>query len=878
MRDLWHVTKEGTKMLYRIASYYPKRRSLNKASESGKLYQIFVEKDATVTPAKYNSLYESLYALYHRKKASEWLTIEFNATTSGIKTYCWLSGGIDRSSIQSTINAVHPYAEVVPVEELGDEDYVDVERLRKKQTKCATLTLGNHYMFHLNMANGSSLESDVISLLCTAMHGLGDHEDIGVQFVLRPVNTHRLRKIAFAHYNEYKELGKYPSNWANYPNSKFAPYFDFYKELLLATKRVITGRNKRNHTAPKAKGDIEEKITADCFYEVMIRIYVSDTKAKDANTRLDNLLSAFAPACSKNYLRVFSRYSIPKIDFMKYLTRHTRDSFVKEYKNRRVHTFPVGSYVSPPELTMLCHLPNRGVPGVVRLRAKKLPVPDGVYQYNSIKEAWRDKAIVFGLSNYRGVKKYLAFKDIKMLAQHAYVIGGTGSGKSYWLSFIALQVATITKTGFTFFDVKGDVADEILQYLPKSEWDRVVYIDLQDMAKFMPINILRQQAEESIYNIATLVVDSFIQVFGEKSIQAHSQNVLRNAVIAVTSTDKEGTLLEVYRMFTDDGYLHQTIERMKAQQDFDYPDVLTYWETYASMNYSGRKTEASAIINKLAMITQNERPRYTFSQPENVLNWREMMDERKIVLVNFAMDKNPELILNFFGTIFTRFIRQATFSRGDIDRDDRVPHIFFMDEFQKFLSNPEDIVTMLELARSYFTGIIMAHQSLSQIKDDKLLKLITDNTFTQISLAVGDGSGSQMAKILGTNATPISADDLQGQEKYHGYSRFRLLSPEPFTFKSLDMTEYFKGATKAEVSAWKILFKEKYYSDIESLRVDINGRYSKAQEYLSKLQQETEDTKRKSPVDVHEKVVAMKNHKGAGLVRKVERGVFENDQ
>jgi hypothetical protein len=869
-------------MFYRMIAYYPKRRKLNKASEEGQLYQVFVEKDATVVPSRYINVFEALHTLYHQRKSSEWFTIEFNANTSGIRTYCWLSGGIDRQSIQSAINTVHPYAEIVPVQEVTankKDDYVDLNRLQKKMTMCATLTLGNHYLFNLALSGGDRpLEADIISALCTAMQGIRDHEDIGVQFLIRPVDTERTRKVAYALYNEYKETGKYPSKWSNYPLSKFGPYLEFYKEAILAFKRAAQGSSgKKDFTAPKAKGEIEEKITADCFYDVMIRLYVSDTKAANAKKRLDSLISTFAPSTAKNYLRVFSKYSIPKWDWMKHFQVANRNQFLKDYKLRRVHTFPIGSYLSPAELTTLCHFPNKNVPNIVRLKAKKLPVPDGIYQYNSIEDAWRDKAIVFGMSNYRGTRKYLAFKDITMLMQHCYVIGGTGSGKSYWLSFIALQVAVIAKVGLTFFDVKGDVADELLQYLPKSEWDRVVYIDLQDMYKFMPINILKQHSGESIYNIATMIVDSFIQVFGEKSIQAHSQNVLRNAVIAVASTDKNGTLLEVYRMFTDDGYLLQTIERMKQMVHYEYPDVLTYWETYAKMNYGARKTEASSIINKLAMITQNERPRYTFSQPENVLNWRQMMDERKIVLVNFAMDKNPELILNFFGTIFTRFIRQATFSRGDIERNKRVPHLFIMDEFQKFLSRPDDIVTMLELSRSYRVGVVMAHQSLAQVKNDKLLKLITDNTFSQISLAVGDGSGAPMAKILSTTTTPVTGDDLESQENFHGYARFKLLSPEPFTFKSLNMTEYFEGVNPQEVKKWKEQFKEKYYQDINSLRSDINARYARAQAYLAKLQEEEEKAKKEkqNPAEAQEKVVAMKNRRGAGVVQKLGKGVFD---
>jgi hypothetical protein len=192
--------------------------------------------------------------------------------------------------------------------------------------------------------------------------------------------------------------------------------------------------------------------------------------------------------------------------------------------------------------------------------------------------------------------------------------------------------------------------------------------------------------------------------------------------------------------------------------------------------------------------------------------------------VNFALDKNTTEIVSFFGTLFTAFISNAVFSRGDTPVADRVPHVLILDEFELFIDQAEDLQKFLELARSYGLGLIMAHQSVEQIPD-KLMGMVEDNTFTQLSLLIGTKSAPKIKAMF----PGVSAEDLTSMLEHTGYGRFKKIHPNPFTFDCLSMDEYFPSEGLQEVQKWKTSYKKQCYSSLGEIKGDIQERYSLTQ-------------------------------------------------
>lgn len=804
-------------MILKGAGYPFRRAALNRASKGGQLYRVLLEKDAEFKASQYVNFFESMHTIFNPRRPHKWYTIEFYGNVQGVHTFAWLSKGISWEFLQANLNAVHPAAEIEP-----SEDYMKLHNNFEGYHKaCAVLELESHYLFNLVQTDkDKQITADIIATLCAAMQNLDENCHVGVQFVLRPVSRKVSRK-AYALLNAYKKTGSRPKKARYFP--RLAPYMENLIAFIRAvehTGRGTAGADKIKDLIPQSKlAPLQEKVEAGVYYDLQVRIFVAHKKSVvKPNEILQTVISAFAPASENNRLR--PRRIRRDGMLLRTLRIYPTSGFMKEYAKRRVHTYPLQNFVTPAELVTILHYPSKNIPNVVRLQAKKLPVPAGIHTYNSVQEAWRDGAIVFGKSNYRGRVRYLGFKDLWMLMQHAYVIGGTGAGKSYFLTFLALQIAR--HTGLTFFDVKGDVVDDFMRHLPKKEWNRVVYIDLHDSMRFIPFNILKQENMTG-YNLATMIVSTFIKAFSAGSIKEHSASVLRKALLAVIDADPQGSLLEVYRMYTDEEYRKEIVRRM--EKGTQYPDVLSYWrDIYEKLSTGDRKTEAGAIMNKLEMITQNERPRFTMCQTDNILNWRKLMDEKKIVLVNLSFGQNEDEILTFFGTLFTSFIAKATFSRDDTPRDQRVPHIFIVDEFERFVKMEGDMKKFLEMARSYGLGMILAHQTVEQVPP-KLMGIIKDNTFSQIALPVGADSASEIADMLTSQAAPVTDEDLKSMAQYTGYARFRKLATQAFTFDALDMTKYFESVSWAEVEEWKDDFKDRYYKRIDEIKEDIYRRY-----------------------------------------------------
>lgn len=171
---------------------YPVSRArLNKSSEGGKLYQIYIEKDAQFKPSQYNNFFDSLYSIYSEQDPYQWFSFEFHGTKGGIALYSWLSGGISKEFIQSNINSIHQAAEVTAIEDIGKKgvpDYADFKRIKYQAAKCAVLELDSHYLFNTIQSDGERVGADMMASLCASMQNLDDNEEVAVQFLIRPVH------------------------------------------------------------------------------------------------------------------------------------------------------------------------------------------------------------------------------------------------------------------------------------------------------------------------------------------------------------------------------------------------------------------------------------------------------------------------------------------------------------------------------------------------------------------------------------------------------------------------------------------------------------------------------------------------------------------
>ncbi len=811
------------------AQYYIGRKQQRSIEQSGKLYTVLTSRNLESVPGEYVNYFRSLYSMFDPTRPTLYLSHEMHATRGKITNHLWVPHEL-QDFVQKLTQAVDVSAEVLET----PSDYLRPDRFKYRHTIGAEMRLHEHAMFPVLQSDGDRFKTDVMAPLCAAMAHLKDGDEIIVQFLLRPLPQYT-QKLVRMKYDNYERFGSRPVKGEGV-FAKLEPWTRSTMLPLAALHHGILAPILGNAGKLKPQEDKEAlgKVNEGQFFDVSVRILSTSKDMIKCRENLTTVLAAFAPTAHKNRWqaeRVANEKPLYKVPFMdRYLwNRRYADQLLEKMSKRRIGVFYEGNWLSPRELSSVLHYPDGEIPFVTRLRSRKLPVPEGVEVYDSIDEAWQDNAIVIGFSDYRGDKKYVAIKDQKTFSRHLYLIGTTGSGKTTLLQFIAIQVARLWGWGLVYYDVKGDALDKLMQFLPE---DDLLYIDLSNQVDrddkrtktekvyaqfYVPFNMLRFP-QMTDYALAELIVGVFVRVFGERNLMFKSQNDLRRAILAVVATDPDATILEVYRLFTDEAYLDQTIERL--EQSGKYPPVLAYWrDVYKKAPPKTRYNEMAAILNKLESIVNQEKPRYTFCQKENVLPWREILDQQKKVLINLAQGSNSDETQRLFGTLFTAYIKRAAWSREDTPEEDRPPVLFVLDEFEKFAGNAADIEEMLALARSYGVCLLMAHQSADQV-ETSLLNQVIDLTSTNICLNVGQASAAKLHKSY----PKMDAEDLQNLVPHQAAIRIKTASNETFTMNTLPV-EGMAELTK-EVEKIKKRQYQQWYRHVSTIEKDIQERYA----------------------------------------------------
>jgi hypothetical protein len=290
---------------------------------------------------------------------------------------------------------------------------------------------------------------------------------------------------------------------------------------------------------------------------------------------------------------------------------------------------------------------------------------------------------------------------------HFYIVGASGTGKSKFLEFLIRQ--DIAKgNGFGVIDPHGDLVEDVKGYLaltlPKEVLEeRVVLIDPTDEKYTVAFNPLEKLEGVSSAEIAAELVEAFKKIWID-AWGARMEDLLRNTLIALI--EAELTLDNLPRFLIDDDFRENVLERVT------HPIAKKYFQRFNALAPRTREEWMESTLNKVNAFLSDDRIREIFSYQKSSFNLREIMDNKKILLIKLdrgRLKENGDLL----GSLLMTKIRMAAFSRSDIPREKRVPFYLYIDEFQNFAT--EEFIDTLSEARKYGLVLIMAHQNLSQL-------------------------------------------------------------------------------------------------------------------------------------------------------------------
>lgn len=363
--------------------------------------------------------------------------------------------------------------------------------------------------------------------------------------------------------------------------------------------------------------------------------------------------------------------------------------------------------------------------------------------------------VPFGTTNFRNQSKVFGIKT-RDRRNHMYVIGKTGTGKTTLLKNMMIS-DILAGNGVAVVDPHGEFAETILDYIPEHRIDDVVYFNPADLDFPIAFNAV----EKVPMNERHLVSSGLISIF--KKIWADSwgprlEYVLRNAILALLEQD-DSTLLGVMRMLSDKEYRKRVIENLSD------PVVKQFWIDEFGKYSSKFEVEAVAPIqNKVGQFLTNPMIRNIVGQVKSSMHMRQIMDEKKILILNLSKGRIGEDSSALMGAMLITKIQQAAMSRIDIaDEEQRNDFYLYVDEFQNFAT--ESFAGILSEARKYRLDLILAHQYVAQL-EEAVRDAVVGNAGTLVTFRIGADDAEFFEKEFSPEIMALDLVNLPNQKIY----------------------------------------------------------------------------------------------------------------
>ncbi len=406
------------------------------------------------------------------------------------------------------------------------------------------------------------------------------------------------------------------------------------------------------------------------------------------------------------------------------------------------------------EVTSFMHFPPGDVssPHHKVSRAATAPVPVGLPEKGTLLGVNRDRN--------RTANIFITPED---RLRHMYVIGQTGTGKTTLLKNMIAQ-DIINGEGVCFIDPHGSDIQDILSIIPKERYEDVIYFDPGYVKRPMALNML--EYDPAYPEQKTFVVNELLAIFNKLFDMKVAggpafEQYFRNSVLLVMEDPESGnTLIDVSRVLSSKAYREYKLARCKN------PLVKQFWENAAkTTGEQGLANYVQYVTNKFDVFLSNDIMRPIVSQEVSSFNFREVMDNKKILLVNLSKGRLGDINANLIGLILVGKILMAALSRADAFGVDLPPFYLYIDEFQNVTT--DSISQILSEARKYKLSLTIAHQFIAQLEDD-----IKDSVFGNVGSISAFRVGADDAEYLEKQFEPVfTANDLLNLDNRNAYMK-----------------------------------------------------------------------------------------------------------
>ncbi len=554
--------------------------------------------------------------------------------------------------------------------------------------------------------------------------------------------------------------------------------------------------------APKKEGEkiideeavraLEAKLAKPLF-RVNVRVVASAPSQFQAEAIADGITAGF------------SQFAAPERNEFRVVKPRRLAEFVHDFSYREFREEDA-MVLNAEELASVFHFPTpfTEVPKLKYLKSKESPAPVGM----------PSAGVLLGYNRYRNAETPVRLsRDDRR--RHVYVIGQTGTGKSVFINNLAGQ-DVIGKEGVCVIDPNGDLFEDIAKRIPRERIHDVVIFDPSDITQPLGLNML--EYDPRYPEQKTLIVNELLQIFDTLyDMKAAGgpmfEQYARNALLLLMDDPSNGfTILEIPRVLTDASFRRKLLEKCT--------NLLTkeFWEKEAEKagGEAALANIAPYITSKFNTFIANDYTRPILAQSKNSIDFRQILDEGKILLVNLSKGRIGELNAGLLGMIIVGRLTIAAFSRADIPVEKRRDFYLYIDEFQNF-STPS-ISTILAEARKYRLCLTVAHQFIAQLKEP-----IKNAVFGNVGNMVAFRVGPDDAKFLVSQFAPVfNENDIMNIDNLNAHAKILInnqVSP-PFNL----FVPFPEKGDEAMLEAVRTTSRTKYGRPLAEVEAEIYAR------------------------------------------------------
>jgi len=633
----------------------------------------------------------------------------------------------------------------------------------KEEISVGSLKTRRDYIFPLKTYK--KMDADPLNSIINVLSKIEVDDGMAIQYIVRSAKGSwhlKSKKVV-------REVAQGKTPGEALKINKFSKAFSSLGNLVKAAKPP-SNLNKQLEMPKKLTAmeeemlkNIEEK-NAKAGLDVNLRIVVSSANKGRAEVYLNNIANAFGQ---------YNHYEYGN-SFQAKLNRHKQVKVIKDFIFRRFDK-RIQFLLNTEELASLYHLPlsKTETPNILWLTAKHAAAPTDI----------PDEGIILGENVYRGVTKEIKIKR-EDRRRHTYIIGKSGAGKSVMLASLAIQ-DILNGEGVCVMDPHGDLIADIISRIPPERAEEVILFAPADVERPLALNLLEYDPKYSEQK--TFVINEMIKIFDKLyDLKATGgpifEQYIRNAMLLIMDDPASGsTLMEIPKVLADPDF-----RKMKLYRCHDRT-VVDFWKKEAEK--AGGEAALANIVpyvtSKLTSFISNDTMRPIIGQQKSSFNMRQVMDQKKILLVDLSKGQVGEMNAHLLGMIIVSKILMAALSRSDLPAQNRKDFYLYIDEFQNFTT--DSINSILSEARKYNLNLIMAHQYLGQLvtgQDASIKEAVFGNVGSWILFKIG----SEDAEVMAKEFEPVfNQYDLINIERYTAYVKLLIdnTASRPFSMKTL---------------------------------------------------------------------------------------------